>query len=375
MENYSYHETEPENRRDNYEAQSVVDFNLSALGRSLVPNSIKIVGEFVVLADGTTQVAAGVRSTHKINPKAGIGSVVESISCSTINQGNLELYNNYSRGVVMEETGTSYLDDYNQASKQVELKAPSEVISGLYCNTDPQNYANNAGGFSAANRNITFAFKPRCCLNRFSGGNLAFSKTGAMKLSLTLARNLSALYGVNLNANVKYQLRKLKLCYATVPSEAKPSPVLMNKVHNIKTSISSQLANISANVPSSSVKGVSISFQKQSEENVSGIDNYKLQRLDGLNNLTFIFNDSLNKYINYSLDTDSAILDHAIASFGSMGHNNVNVSQIAKSNNYIVGTAFDTFVDLTRSSFDVQLQSSLNTAHNVYLYFHSTIQL
>ena len=375
MENYSYHETEPENRRDNYEAQSVVDFNLSALGRSLVPNSIKIVGEFVVLADGTTQVAAGVRSTHKINPKAGIHTVCESISCSTINQGNLELYNNYSRGVVMEETGTAYLDDYNQASKQVELKAPSEVIAGLYCNTDPQTYANNAGGFSAANRNITFAFKPRCCLNRFSGGNLAFSKTGAMKVSLTLARNLSALYGVNLNAGVKYQLRKLKLCYATVPSEAKPPPVLMNKVHNIKTSISSQLANISANVPSSSVKGVSISFQKQSEENVSGIDNYKLQRLDGLNNLTFIFNDSLNKYINYKLDTDSAILDHAIASFGSMGHNNVNVSQIAKSNNYIVGTAFDTFVDLTRSSFDVQLQSSLNTAHNVYLYFHSTIQL
>ena len=375
MENYAYHETEPENRRDNYEAQTVVDFTLNALGRSLVPNSIKIVGEFVVLADGTTQVAATTRSTHKINPKAGIGSVVESISCSTINQGNLELLNNYARFVAMEETGTAYLDDYNQASKQVELKAPSEVIAGLYCNADPQNYANNAGGTSQATRNISFTFKPRCCLNRFAGGNLAFSKTGAMKVSLTLARNLAALYGVNLNANVKYQLRKLKLCYATVPSEAKPPPVLMNKVHNIKSSISSALANISANVPSSSVKGVSISFQKQSEENVSGIDNYKLQRLDGLTNLTFIFNDSLNKYINYKLDTDSAILDHAVASFGSMGHNNVNVSQIAKADNYIVGTAFSTFVDLTRSSFDIQLQSSLATAHNVYLYFHSTIQL
>ena len=375
MENYSYHETEPENRRDNYEAQSVVDFNLNALGRSLVPNSVKIVGEFVVLSDGTTQVPKDASSTHKINPKAGIHSVCESISVSTINQGNLELYNNYARGVVMEEVGTAFLDDYNQASKQCELKAPSEVIAGLYCNADPQTYANNAGGFSDATRNITFAFKPRCCLNRFAGGNLAFSKTGAMKVSLTLARNLSALYGINLNANVKYQLKNLKLTYQTVPSEANPPPVLMNKVHNIKTSISSQLANISANVPSSSVKGVSISFQKQSDENVSGVDNYKLQRLDGLNALTFIFNDSLNKYINYKLDTDSAILDHAVQSFGSMGHNNVNVSQISKSNNYIVGTAFSTFVDLTRSSFDIQLQSSLNTAHNVYLYFHSSIQL
>ena len=37
----------------------------------------------------------------------------------------------------------------------------------------------------------------------------------------------------------------------------------MYKVHNIKSSISSALANISANVPSSSVKGVSISFDRE----------------------------------------------------------------------------------------------------------------
>lgn len=375
MENYAYHETEPENRRDQYEAQSVVDFTLNALGRSLVPNSVKIVGEFLVLSDGTTQVAKDASSTHKINRKAGIHSICESIAVSSINQGNIELYNNYSRGVVMEETGTAYVDDYNQASKQVELKAPSELIAGLYCNADAQTYATADAAFADATRNVSFAFKPRCCLNRFSGGNLAFSKTGAMKVSLTLARNLSALYGINLNAGVKYQLKNLKLCYATVPSEAKPPPVLMNKTHNIKTSINSTLANISANVPSSSVKGVSISFQKQSDENTSGVDNYKLQRLDGLKNLIFIFNDSLNKYINYRLQSDSEILDHAVASFGSMGHNNVNVSQISKADSYIVGTAFDTFVDLTRSSFDIQLESSISAAHNVYLYFHSTIQL
>ena len=375
MENYSYHETEPENRRDNYEAQSVVDFTLNALGRSLVPNSVKVIGEFVVLSDGTTQVAKDASSTHKINRKAGIHSVVESCSVSTMNQGNLELLNNYARFVAMEETGTAYVDDYNQASKQVELKAPNEVIAGLYCNIDPQTYDNNAGGQSDLNRNVSFSFKPRCCLNRFAGGNLSFAKTGQMKLSLTLARNLSALYGINLNAGVKYQLKKLKLCYATVPSESSPPPVLMNKTHNIKTSISSSFANISANVPSSSVKGVSISFQKQSDENTSGVDNYKLQRLDGLNQLVFIMNDSLNKYINYQLQSDSEILDHAVQSFGSMGHNNVNVSQITKADSYIVGSAFSSFVDLTRTSMDIQLKSSINAAHNVYLYFHSSIQL
>ncbi len=374
MENYSYHETEPENRRDQYEAQDVVDFTLNALGRSLVPNSVKIVGEFLVLSDGTAQVAKDVLSTHKINHKAGIHGVVESCSVSTVNQGNLELLNNYGRFVAMEETATAYRDDYNQASKQVELKAPNEVIAGLYCNADPQTFF-AAGATADATRNNTFAFKPRCCLNRFAGGNLAFSKTGAMKLSLTLARNYSAIYGIALDPNVKYQLKNIKVCYATVPSEAKPPPVLMNKTHNIKTSINSQLANLSANVPSSSVKGVSISFQLQSEENTRDHDNYKLQKLDGLNELIYIFNDSLNKYINYVLTSDAEILDHAVASFGSMGHNNVNASQIVKANNYILGTAFSSFVDFTRSSFDVQLKSSIGAAHNVYLYFHSSIQL
>jgi len=375
MENYQYHEAEPENRRDTYEAQNVVDFNLNANGRSLVPNSVKIIGEFRVLSDGTAQVAAGTLSTHKINHKAGIHSVVESCSVSTMNQGNLELLNNYARFVAMEETGTAYRDDYSNASKQVELKAPDEVIAGLYCNADPQNYFTDDVTTVAATRNNSFAFKPRCALNRFAGGNLSFAKTGTMKLSLTLARNLSVLYGINLAANVKYTLVNLKVCYATVPSESNPPPVLMNKTHNIKTSINSALANISANVPSSSVKGVSISFQLQSDENVSGVDNLKLQRLDGLTQLQFIFNDSLNKYINYQLQSDSEILDHAVRSFGSMGHNNVNISQIAKADSYIVGTAFSTFVDFTRSSFDVQLRSTTAAAHNVYMYFHSSISL
>lgn len=376
MENYIYHESQPENKKIEYTAQSVVDFVLNAQGRSLVPNSIHIIGEFVVTSDGTNQVAKNSFSTHKINRKAGIHSVCESISCSAVNLGNLESLNNYNRFVAMEETGTAYRDDYMNASKMIELKAPDEVQAGLYCSVDPQSaFAGSPAASADNNRNNSFSFKPRICLNRFAGGNLAFSKTGAMQVSLTLARNQAVLYGVNLNANADYKLVNIRLCYATVPSEANPPKVLMNKTNNIKTSIASASANISANVPSSSVKGVSISFQEQAKENVFTDDNLALSRLSGLNSLQFIFNDSLNKYINYVLKSDSEILDHAVRSFGSMGHNNVNVSQLSQGNNMIVGTAFDDFVDFTRSSFDVQLASSINTAHNVYLYFHSSISV
>jgi len=376
MENYVYHQVEPENRRSAYDAQSVVDFVLNAQGRSLVPNSIKIIGELVVNSTGNTQVTAGTLSTHKINRKAGIHGVCESISCTTTNQGNLELLNNYGRYVAMEETGTTYQDDYMNASKQVELKAPYEVIAGLYCNQDPQTYQTaNGVDATALARNVSFAFKPRICLNRFMGGNLAFSKTGAMKVSLTLARNQAFLFGHNLAADANYNLKNIRLCFASVPSEAQPPAVLMNKVNNVKASISSALANISANVPSTSVKGVSVSFQRQDRENVLTHDNYSLNKLDGLDQLQFIFNDSLNKYINFVLKSDAEILDHAVQSFGSMGHNQVNVAALAQGGNTIIGTAFDGFVDFTRSAFDISLKSSIANTHNVYLYFHSSIQV
>jgi len=371
-----YHEVQPENRKsDGYIPQTVVDFVLNAQGRSLVPNSIKIIGEFQVLSDGTAQVAAGSFSTHKINRKAAINSVCESISSSTVNLGNLELLNNYGRFVAMEETGVAYRDDYCNASKLVELKAPSEVESGLNCNQDPQTYFTANGTSTVSNRNVSFSFKPRICLNRFSGGNLSFGKTGAMTISLTLARAFGVLYGINLDVNATYKLLNLRVCYASVPSEAQPPIVLMNKVNNIKTSISSSSANISANIPSSSVKGVSISFQPQAEENVREFDNLALKRLSGLSKLQFIFNDSLNKYINYVLSSDSEILAHAVESFNSMGHSNVNATQLTQGDNMIVGTGFSDFVDFTKSAFDVQFSSSINTAHNVYLYFHSAIQV
>ena len=80
MENYVYHESEPENRRTSYKPFGVVDFVLNANGRSLVPNSIKIEGDLVVTSDGNTQLPANYNEVIKFNRKTGIHGVVESIS-------------------------------------------------------------------------------------------------------------------------------------------------------------------------------------------------------------------------------------------------------------------------------------------------------
>lgn len=375
MENYIYAESQPLNRKDFYSAFNVVDFEINDLGRSLVPNSIKIEGDLVITSDGTTQVGNDNFENIRFSRKAGIHGTVESVSCSTVNQGNLESINNYARLVCMEETATSSINDSMNASKQVELKAPHEIYNALY--SEVQNSIHSdTGGANPTNvpELVDFSFKPRVCLNRFSGGNLAFAKTGAMKISLTLARNQSFLHGV-VPAAATYKLQNLRLCYATVPTEQNPPSILMNKTSNVKSSLSSNLANISANVASSAVKGVSVSFQEQANENVMNVDNYRLEPLPNLQELQFIFNDSLNKYINFVLKSDSEILDGAVKSFNSMGHNQVDLANLRKGNSRMVGTAFDDFVDMTRSSFDIQLKSDAISIFNVYMYFHSVLQI
>ena len=313
MENYVYHESEPENRRASYKPFGVVDFVLNANGRSLVPNSIKIEGDLVVTSDGNTQLPANYNEVIKFNRKTGIHGVVESISCSTIKQGSLESINNYARLVCMEETATAEVNDAMNASKQVELKNPYEVFSGLYTEIQPQTYKAVGDGINGtADSSNDFSMKPRVCLNRFTGGNLAFAKTGAMKITLTLARSFAFLYGT-VPDNATYELQNLRCCCSTVPSAPSPPAVLMNKTSAIKSSITSTLANISANVASSAVKGVSVSFLEQAHENTKGNDNYKLEPLPNLQELQFIFNDSLNKYINFVLKTDSEILDSAVS--------------------------------------------------------------
>lgn len=375
MENYIYAEAQPLNRKSAYTAFNVVDFELNDLGRSLIPNSVKIEGDLVITSDGTTQLPANNFEVVRFNRKCGVHGVVESISCSTVNQGNLESLNNYARFVVMEETATAYANDSLNASKQVELKSPLDTFTGLYSQVQ-NSVASDTGGNNAVNvpEPVDFSFKPRCVLNRFAGGNLAFSKTGAMKVSITLARNFAFLHGV-VPAGATYQLQNLRLCYATAPTEQNPPSVLMNKITNVKSSLSSTLANISANVSSSAVKGVSISFQDQTKENTANDDNYHLGELPNLKELQFIFNDSLNKYINFVLNTDSEILQGAIKSFNSMGHDDVNLASLRNGGSRMVGTSFDDFVDMTRSSFDVQIKSDALGVFNVYMYFHSVLQM
>jgi len=374
MENYIYAESQPLNRKDFYSAFNVVDFELNDLGRSLVPNSIKLEGDLVITTDGTNQVPANNFEQIRFNRKTGIHGAIESVSCSTVNQGTLESINNYARFVAMEETATASIDDANNASKQVELKATNEIFTALYSEVQNSVYTDNGGNAQNFPELVDFSAKPRICLNRFSGGNLAFSKTGAMKISFTLARNQAFLHGV-VPAGATYKLQNLRICYATEPTEQNPPSVLMNKTINVKSSLSSNLANISANVASSAVKGVSVSFQDQANENVMNLDNYKLEPLPNLKSLQFIFNDSLNKYINFVLKSDSEILEGAVDSFKSMGHNQVNLSEFRKGNSRMVGTSFDDFVDMTRSSFDIQIDSDAISIFNVYMYFHSVLQM
>jgi len=53
----------------------------------------------------------------------------------------------------------------------------------------------------------------------------------------------------------------------------------------------------------------------------------------------------------------------------------ISSQDLASNSNFIIGTDFDGVIDLSENSFEVELQSNINSATNVYLVFHSLVSM
>ena len=188
MENMLYHSAVPEATQATYGEFNNVDFVLNVgPGRSLMRNSVRLNGDVKITTDGTTRPAGGVYMDYAI----GIHSVVESCQVSFGTSGTKENIQNYARWCKMGAIGTLYEDDYNNASQQVELRAVNEVCAGLLAQGEV------TLGTTPVTDDMDFSMKPNCILNKMSGDHLPVEKSGEIRLTLNLARSMSALMGDN----------------------------------------------------------------------------------------------------------------------------------------------------------------------------------
>tara|TARA_R110000796_G_scaffold6983_2_gene24298 strand:+ start:3068 stop:4180 length:1113 start_codon:yes stop_codon:yes gene_type:complete len=366
-----YHSTDPESTQNFYGEYNNVDFVISVgPGRSLVQNSVRVVGDIRINEAADTRSTDGIYFDHR----SGIHSVVESIQTTFNGQGGgvKENIQNYARWVTMTSLATKATTDMLNADMQCELRGPNDACSNQYAK------GSITRGTTPITTDLDFSMKPQCILNRMNGDHLPHEKSGDIRLTLNLARNISALMGFKAGTNAGYELRNLRVTYNSIATEGRwdETATQMRSVYNVKSSILGSSANVSAQVPAV-CDAVSCSFQRQDFENVNVYNNNLCSPLPGIRQLQFQFNNSTSEYITYELSDQNEMLHRYLDSFVNTGYNQVYLDSFRNGASFGIGLEFNGFVDLSNQNFGVQLTSDVSNInpYNIFLYFHSLIRV
>ena len=366
-----YHSVEPEATQDFYTEYNNVDFVISlGPGRSLVQNSVRVVGDIRINEAADTRTTGDIYLDHRI----GLHACVES--CQTVfsgqNGGVKENIQNYARWAYMTSIATKAESDMMNGDMVCEHRSPNDAMQ------NQTSLGSITRGTVPITTDLDFSFRPQCVLNRMNGDHLPHEKSGDIRLTLNLARNISALQGSKAGTNAAYELRNLRLTYNSIvtPGRWQDTATSMRSVFNVKSTLLSSSANVSAQVPAS-CDAVSISFQRQAYENVNVFNNYGCNILPGIRGVQFQFNNSTNQYISYEINDKVEMLHRYIDSFVNTGYNQVYLAPFRNNTSFGIGLGFNGFIDLSNQNFGIQLTSDISNTdpYNLYAYFHSVISV
>lgn len=373
-----FHRVEPEVRKSSYNSFDNVDFVLTGYeGRNLDLNSVRVEGVLNCFINGVepTSTAGDADAVVYYDRFVGAHSCFETIQ-TQIGGSLVENVMDYPRLIKMKSTAQLNQSQMFNSENVCELKCSSEEQTRDYIFGEvPQTGLNQtAGNRLKGHTPSDFSIKPRICLNQ-GLGKLAYSKTGDIILTVTIARKEQIFYGPGNVAAFTFNLSDLRVTFTSSPMMAGQAPqVQMATTVSLKQSISSNRANISMKVPAI-CRGVSASFQTQSKQNTLSDNNLDLVKLPDMERIQFLFNDSTSGApISYVLDNNVDVLTRYIESFGDTGVNSVSRRNVLDNMAYGVGVDFGTLADLRNQKFSVQVEANINAETRVmFLYFHSFI--
>ncbi len=376
MNNLMYHVAKPENSNslNSYGEFSTIDFSLNVSGRNLVANSIRIEGDIRMTTDGNTQMTT---QELKMDNRLGAHVFFDSFSItSPQSKGllqNAQQYQRYAKSVMTATMGDL---DVCDAGELCELK-------GVHSDNGRVNLQQQADFTNNGNLRFvqpSFSIKPLICLNQSvaGGGSYSFDKYGEIRISTNLARSVSAVFGIDNDANAQYFIENIVIRYMTKPADPSDnSKMLMNSYSMIKNSISSTASNVSCYVPSQSVSGVTINFLNQDAEKDPNKNSFELNKYPNFLEASYNFSDASNTYVSYTITQKNDLLRYAIESLRSAGFDSVSFDNVVHNDSYIAGLSFNgQFVDMTKNKFALNLKASQPIGSQfIYLYFHTLIAM
>ena len=383
-ESIQYHTVFPSNTLTEYTEFSQVDFLCTFENRKLELNSLRLCFDLEV--DSTEGLINVNEDTDLFyDNSVGFHGVIDSIT-TTRDGAVIENITDYGRLVAMKTQAKKTQNELITTQDSVEGKVANPRMARLMLGGSTSGKFTADADVSVANYLTSVVVQPAaalkldCCLNNAytQDGSLpllSYRKSGAIKVSLRLARNFGFLYGANADDGV-FRLSNLKLTYVSRADDRTDTPVMARSIVNIKQAIASDAANISVVVPAMA-NGVSVSFQPQSYENTQYYNNTQLHRIPGLSQVQYLFNNS-DEYITFIIKSEQESLERYIGSFGDTGSNSANLVRLRTQNAYGLGTSLGRYVDLSRQKFNIQIQSNISATNKTwlaYLYFHALLEL
>ena len=375
------HQVEPLAVKSSYTENEIVDFVLDFEGRMMNLNSIRLNGKLKVMDNGGNRIVA---QDVKLSHSVGLHSVISSITTELQNGGVIEnIGQDYPRLVKTVGVATLKDGDYNMSNYVCEGRFNTDVPNQSV--SQGQVAVRNGGNNANVAKDFEFSIKPMICLNRATGGNLSYNKSGSVRLSFNLEKNLKALNGVDCGTGgavayasngMKYELSDLKVSFYSDPDDGSNNPIQMRTTQIVKSVLSSATANVSSKVPMMCV-GVSCSFLSQSSEFSFNLDTNAMEQPENIRQVQFLFNNASNQYISYALDSIEEIMSKGIDSIANTGHTNAQLSNLKANDAFILGCAFDDIIDLSNQQFNIQITSDITNANPFLLYqiFHGVSNL
>jgi hypothetical protein len=378
-----YHGVRPENKKDDYFEFDTVDFLMSAQGRKFNGGSVRVVGEVEVVYPTTAGSPDPLAVDVAYDGPTGAHSWFDRVDTSFAQVGSIENIGDYPRYVAAKAQASLAKDDLFNSVYTCENRVPTDVMANLMLKGMVDISKAGVATFADASgfvKPLDFSVKLDCCLNNMIGDTqLPYAKTGDIKVSLTLARNVNVLYGnSNIGGSVYYKLKNLMLVYTSVPDNAVYAPQYNFKVStNIKQSIQSSYASISTKVPIVASSAF-LTFILQANENNALKNGMCGEELPLVAEVQFIFNDAMNQEFTYTLDNREEILYNYIkAVSGVVGTNNASLNTLASNQGYGMGINFGTLLDLSKSKLGININSGVSSGapYVAYMFFSGLLSL
>tara|TARA_R110000796_G_scaffold63084_4_gene145383 strand:+ start:2482 stop:3660 length:1179 start_codon:yes stop_codon:yes gene_type:complete len=374
--NYLYHTVSPENEPNggSFGEFAIADFVLNFPQRKLVAGSIRITAN--VLANDTLHGADKVGTQNLyVDPLVGASAFFDTMTTTLDKVGQIESIQDYGRWIKTVEQAKTARTDLFKGSAVCELKAPNAnwvktVLRGTSASRALDGSAANADGLEISDQ-ADFSIKPMICLNSAMGGDgsMSFRKTGPVRLTLRVARALSALYGPSVSPPsagtvAKVALSNLRIHFASVPDDGTDAPMTMSNIVNIQSTIQSSFANISCQVPAI-CRAVSATVIRTSHQNAGGLHNpLACEVLPEFRTVEFIYNSTINNsLVSYQITDYAELLERYVKSVSDSDHSSTSMWEIKHNSGMGIGLEFaDGLLDLRRQRFQIQISSGVNSA-------------